>query len=209
VVLAEEKTRTLRSLILKALGARPAQVRETHCWPSLPGWACWQALVAADGSAFATPAAFRGASASAALAWDARRSLRRAVLLGVLTRLGPGGPRARVPFGASRRHLRTNSHNRSLIQSTPSPSPGYPHPPVDILRGIDLDIPSAICGHHGTLRRRKTTAARFAGGPGLAHQRRVLLDGEDITKPLEDQMAVLRGRKIVFVYPVVSTSSRR
>ena len=72
---------------------------------------------------------------------------------------------------------------------------------VDILRGIDLDIPSgqfaAIMGPSGS---GKTTLLGLLAGLDSPTSGRVLLDGEDITKLSEDQMAVLRGRKIGFVY---------
>jgi len=72
---------------------------------------------------------------------------------------------------------------------------------VDILRGIDLDIPSgqfaAIMGPSGS---GKTTLLGLLAGLDTPTSGRVLLDGEDITELSEDQMAVLRGRKIGFVY---------
>ena len=72
---------------------------------------------------------------------------------------------------------------------------------VDILRGIDLDIPSgqfaAIMGPSGS---GKTTLLGLLAGLDSPISGWVLLDGEDITKLSEDRMAVLRGRKIGFVY---------
>ena len=72
---------------------------------------------------------------------------------------------------------------------------------VDILRGIDLDIPSgqfiAIMGPSGS---GKTTLLGLLAGLDAPTSGRILLDGEDITVLSEDQMAVLRGRKIGFVY---------
>jgi putative ABC transport system ATP-binding protein len=72
---------------------------------------------------------------------------------------------------------------------------------VDILRGIDLDIPSgqfaAIMGPSGS---GKTTLLGLLAGLDAPTSGRVLLDGEDITVLSEDQMAVLRGCKIGFVY---------
>jgi len=72
---------------------------------------------------------------------------------------------------------------------------------VDILRGIDLDIPSgqfvAIMGPSGS---GKTTLLGLIAGLDSPTSGRVLLDGEDITTLSEDRMAVLRGRKIGFVY---------
>ena len=72
---------------------------------------------------------------------------------------------------------------------------------VDILRGIDLDIPrgqfAAIMGPSGS---GKTTLLGLLAGLDSPTSGRVMLDGEDITKLSEDQMAILRGRKIGFVY---------
>ena len=72
---------------------------------------------------------------------------------------------------------------------------------VDILRGIDLEIPSgqfaAIMGPSGS---GKTTLLGLIAGLDAPTSGQVLLDGEDITKLSEDRMAVLRGRKIGFVY---------
>jgi putative ABC transport system permease protein len=88
MVLAEEKTRTREIAILKALGARPAQVRNAL----LAEFAWLGALAGASGglmgSAFATlllSVALRKASA----AWDAR-VFAGAVLLGILTAVGAG-----------------------------------------------------------------------------------------------------------------------
>jgi putative ABC transport system ATP-binding protein len=72
---------------------------------------------------------------------------------------------------------------------------------VDILRGIDLEIPSgqfaAIMGPSGS---GKTTLLGLLAGLDSPTSGRVLLDGEDITGLSEDRMAALRGRKIGFVY---------
>ena len=88
VVLAEEKTRTREIAILKALGARPAQVRN-----ALLAEFAWLGVLAgasggAMGSAFAT-LLLSAALRKAALAWDAR-VFAGAVLLGVLTAVGAG-----------------------------------------------------------------------------------------------------------------------
>ena len=72
---------------------------------------------------------------------------------------------------------------------------------VDILRGIDLEIPSgqfvAIMGPSGS---GKTTLLGLLAGLDSPTSGQVLLDGEDITKLSEDRMTVLRGCKIGFVY---------
>ena len=88
MVLAEEKTRTREIAILKALGGRPAQVRNAL----LAEFAWLGALAGASGglmgSAFATlllSVVFRKASP----AWDAR-VFAGAVLLGILTAVGAG-----------------------------------------------------------------------------------------------------------------------
>jgi putative ABC transport system permease protein len=88
MVLAEEKTRTREIAILKALGARPAQVRNAL----LAEFAWLGALAGASGgvmgSGFATlllSVVFRKASP----AWDAR-VFAGAILLGILTAVGAG-----------------------------------------------------------------------------------------------------------------------
>jgi putative ABC transport system permease protein len=88
MVLAEEKTRTREIAILKALGARPAQVRNAL----LAEFAWLGALAGAGGgvmgSAFATlllSVVFR----KVAPAWDAK-VLAGAILLGMLTAVGAG-----------------------------------------------------------------------------------------------------------------------
>ena len=72
---------------------------------------------------------------------------------------------------------------------------------VEILKGIDLEIPrgqfAAIMGPSGS---GKEHAARPARRARYTHQRQVILDGEDITDLGEDEMALLRGRKIGFVF---------
>jgi putative ABC transport system ATP-binding protein len=72
---------------------------------------------------------------------------------------------------------------------------------VDILRGIDLEIPSgqfaAIMGPSGS---GKSTLLGLLAGLDSPTAGQVLLDGEDITRLSEDEMALLRGRKIGFVF---------
>jgi putative ABC transport system ATP-binding protein len=72
---------------------------------------------------------------------------------------------------------------------------------VEILRGIDLQIPrgqfAAIMGPSGS---GKSTLLGLIAGLDSPTTGRILLDGEDITRLGEDQMALLRGRKIGFVF---------
>ena len=72
---------------------------------------------------------------------------------------------------------------------------------VDILKGIDLEIPrgqfAAIMGPSGS---GKSTLLGLLAGLDSPTSGQVLLDGEDITNLTEDQMALLRGRKIGFVF---------
>ena len=93
-------------------------------------------------------------------------------------------------------------HNRCLIQVRAlTKSLDTRTRRVDILRGIDLDIPSgqivAIMGPSGS---GKTTLLGLLAGLDSPTSGQVLLDGEDIAKLSEDRMAVLRGRKIGFVH---------
>lgn len=72
---------------------------------------------------------------------------------------------------------------------------------VDILRGIDLAIPRgqfvAIMGPSGS---GKSTLLGLLAGLDSATGGKLLLDGVDITRLSEDQMAEVRGRKIGFVF---------
>jgi len=72
---------------------------------------------------------------------------------------------------------------------------------VDILRGIDLEIPrgqfAAIMGPSGS---GKSTLLGLLAGLDSPTSGQVILDGEDITRLSEDQMAMVRGRKIGFVF---------
>jgi putative ABC transport system ATP-binding protein len=72
---------------------------------------------------------------------------------------------------------------------------------VDILKGIDLEIPrgqfAAILGPSGS---GKSTLLGLLAGLDTATTGRILLDGEDITGLGEDDLALLRGRKIGFVF---------
>jgi putative ABC transport system ATP-binding protein len=72
---------------------------------------------------------------------------------------------------------------------------------VDILKGIDLHIPrgefAAIMGPSGS---GKSTLLGLLAGLDSPTSGRILLDGDDITDLTEDQMALVRGRKIGFVF---------
>jgi putative ABC transport system ATP-binding protein len=72
---------------------------------------------------------------------------------------------------------------------------------VDILKGIDLEIPrgqfAAIMGPSGS---GKTTLLGLLAGLDAPTTGQIVLDGEDITGLDEDRMAQLRGRKIGFVF---------
>jgi putative ABC transport system ATP-binding protein len=72
---------------------------------------------------------------------------------------------------------------------------------VEILKGIDLSIPrgqfAAIMGPSGS---GKSTLLGLLAGLDTPTSGQVILDGEDITNLGEDDMALLRGRKIGFVF---------
>jgi putative ABC transport system ATP-binding protein len=72
---------------------------------------------------------------------------------------------------------------------------------VEILKGIDLEIPkgqfAAVMGPSGS---GKTTLLGLLAGLDFPTSGQVILDGEDITRLGEDEMALLRGRKIGFVF---------
>jgi putative ABC transport system ATP-binding protein len=80
---------------------------------------------------------------------------------------------------------------------------------VEILKGIDLEIRKgefvAIMGPSGS---GKSTLLGLLAGLDSPTSGLVILDGEDITRLGEDEMALLRGRKIGFVfqsYHLIST----
>jgi putative ABC transport system ATP-binding protein len=72
---------------------------------------------------------------------------------------------------------------------------------VEILKGIDLSIPAgqfaAIMGASGS---GKSTLLGLLAGLDTPTSGQILLDGEEITGLAEDKLAVVRGRKIGFVF---------
>src|SRR5215813_7403032 len=72
---------------------------------------------------------------------------------------------------------------------------------VEIIRGINLDIPdrqfAAIMGPSGS---GKSTLLGLMAGLDWPTSGQIEIDGVDITKLKEDEMAVLRGRKLGFVF---------
>jgi putative ABC transport system ATP-binding protein len=72
---------------------------------------------------------------------------------------------------------------------------------VEILRGIDFEVPAgqfvAIMGASGS---GKSTLLGLLAGLDTPTAGRIVLDGTDITGLSEDKLAVVRGRKIGFVF---------
>jgi len=72
---------------------------------------------------------------------------------------------------------------------------------VDILKGIDLDIPrgefAAVMGPSGS---GKSTLLGLLAGLDTPTAGTIFLDGQEITGLKEDELALVRGRKIGFVF---------
>jgi putative ABC transport system ATP-binding protein len=72
---------------------------------------------------------------------------------------------------------------------------------VEILRGIDLEVPAgqfvAIMGASGS---GKSTLLGLLAGLDAPTTGRIVIDGVDITGLNEDRLALVRGRKIGFVF---------
>ena len=107
-----------------------------------------------------------------------------------------------MPVLEKGRAVSSQCHNKSLIEVsglTKSIHTGTHR--VDILKGIDLLIPkgqfAAIMGPSGS---GKSTLLGLLAGLDTPTSGKIVLDGEDITSLGEDQMALLRGRKIGFVF---------
>jgi|SRR5215471_1845623 len=106
----------------------------------------------------------------------------------------------------------TQCHNKKLPQQESTSHPviqvrglaktiATPTHSVEILKGINLEIPrgqfAAIMGPSGS---GKSTLLGLLAGLDSATSGQIVLDGEDITDLEEDQLALLRGRKIGFVF---------
>ena len=72
---------------------------------------------------------------------------------------------------------------------------------VEILKSIDLTIPSgqfiAITGHSGS---GKTTLLSLIAGLDNPSRGTIKIDGQDITKLNEDELALLRGKRFGFIF---------
>ena len=72
---------------------------------------------------------------------------------------------------------------------------------VDILKGIDLDVPrgqfAAVMGPSGS---GKSTLLGLLAGLDTPTSGTIYLDGQEITGLKEDELALVRGRKIGFVF---------
>ena len=72
---------------------------------------------------------------------------------------------------------------------------------VEILKSIGLTIPSgqfiAITGHSGS---GKTTLLSLIAGLDIPSRGTIKIDGQDITKLNEDELALLRGKRFGFIF---------
>ena len=72
---------------------------------------------------------------------------------------------------------------------------------VEILKSLDLVIPSgqfiAITGHSGS---GKTTLLSLIAGLDIPTSGTINIDGQDITKLNEDELALLRGKRFGFIF---------
>ena len=72
---------------------------------------------------------------------------------------------------------------------------------VEILKSIDLTIPTgqfiAITGHSGS---GKTTLLSLIAGLDAPTDGKIKIDGQDITKLNEDELALLRGNRFGFIF---------
>src|SRR5213596_4099025 len=72
---------------------------------------------------------------------------------------------------------------------------------VEIIRDISFDVPSrqfiAVMGPSGS---GKSTLLGLIAGLDWPSSRSILIDGQEITKLREDEMAELRGKKLGFVF---------
>ena len=72
---------------------------------------------------------------------------------------------------------------------------------VEILKSIDLTIPTgqfiAITGHSGS---GKTTLLSLIAGLDAPTDGKINIDGQDITKLNEDELALLRGNRFGFIF---------
>src|SRR5712692_7490225 len=106
----------------------------------------------------------------------------------------------------------TQCHNKKLPQQESNARPmiqvrgltktiATPTHSVEILKGIDFDIPrgefAAIMGPSGS---GKSTLLGLLAGLDAPTSGQIFLDGEDITGLDEDRLALLRGRKVGFVF---------
>src|SRR5262249_33705043 len=73
--------------------------------------------------------------------------------------------------------------------------------PLDILRGIELDIaPREVVAIEGPSGSGKSTLLGLLAGFDAPTSGSIQLDGQEITTMSEDELALLRGRKLGFVF---------